>query len=114
MEDAALLSGFLFFSKFALARSRRRLTGAVRGSANNWGSMSESRIGEGVLDVASIDSGVAGGELACAWERDVDILARGGMMILALTRARYPTVPAEDMGVVLKVIVGVCMPTSSC
>ena len=47
--------------------------------------MSKSRISEGVLDVASIDSGVAGGELACAWERDVDILARGGMMILALT-----------------------------
>lgn len=75
VENAALLSGFLFFSEFALACLRHRLTRAVRGSANNWGSMSESRIGEGVLDVASINSSVAGSKLACARERDVDILA---------------------------------------
>ena len=114
-EDVALPSGFLFFSEFALACSRRRLTGAAVTSASNCGSMSTSMIGEEPFDVARLESDVAGGEVVCALDRDVETVALAGMMILALTRSGYPAVPAEDVGATLKAIVGVySMTASSC
>lgn len=114
VEDAALLSGFLFFSEFALACSRRRLICPVLASANNRGSMSESVTGEGVLDVTGIDSGVTGGKFACALDSDVEAVGLGAMRILALTRAGNPVVPAEDVGATLKAIMGVYVAASSC
>ena len=115
VDDAALPSGFLFFSEFALARSRRRLTGAALASASNCGSMSESMIGEGAFDVASIDSCVAGGEeFVCALEAGVEPVAPGDVMNLALTRAGYPAVPAEDVGATLKAVMGVWAAASLC
>ena len=113
MEDTALPSGFLFFSEFALARSRHRLIGALVTSASNCGSMSTSVIGEGPFDVARLESDVAGGKVDCALDRGVEMVTLAGMMILALTGARYPVVPAEDVGATLKVIVGVYMTASS-
>jgi hypothetical protein len=113
MEDTVLPSSFLFFSEFTLARSRRRLTGAMLASASNLGSMSESMIGEGGLDVARIDSGVVDGDIAIALERGVKPLARGGMTSFALTRAGYPAVLVEDVGPTLKVVMRVCVAASS-
>ena len=74
--------------------------------------MSTSVIGEEPFDVARLESDVAGGEVVCALDRDVETVALAGMMILALTRSGYP---AEDVGATLKAIVGVySMTASSC
>ena len=75
--------------------------------------MSTSVIGEGPFDVARLESDVAGGKVDCALDRGVKMVTLAGMMILALTGARYPVVPAEDVGATLKVIVGVYMTASS-
>ena len=113
-EEAALPLGFLFFSEFALARSRRKLTGDTLVSDSNCGLMSKSMIGGRVLEVAMIDSSVADDNFTCVLERDDMPAPLGGMTRLTLTRARYPTVPAKEVGATLKATVGVCMATSLC
>ena len=101
-EEAALPLSFLFFSEFALACSRRKLTGDTLVSDSSCGSMSESMIGRRVLEVATIDSSVADDNFTCVLERDAMPAPPRGMMSLTLMRARYPTVPAEKVGATLK------------
>ena len=113
-EEAVLPLSFLFFSEFALACSRRKLTGDALVSASSCGSISESMIGGWVLEVATFDSGVADDGFTCVLERDATPAPPGGMTSLTLTRAGYPTVPVEEVGVVLKAVVDVCMAASSC
>ena len=113
-EEATLPLGFLFFSEFALACSRCKLTGDALLSDSNCGSMSKSMIGGRVLEVAMIDSGVADDDFTCVLERDAMPAPPGGMTSLTLTRAGYLTVPAEEVGATLKAVVGVCMAASSC
>ena len=64
-EEAVLPLSFLFFSEFALACSRRKLTGDALVSASSCGSISESMIGGWVLEVATFDSGVADDGFTC-------------------------------------------------